>query len=283
MARAIWSGSISFGLVSIPVKVYPAVHDHGVHFHMLHGRDGVRIHQALVCPADNEQLTQDEIVKGYEVSPERYVVVLDDELESLAPKASRMIEILDFVNISEIDPVYYLRTYYLLPEEQGARAYGLLLRAMNEAGKVGIGKFVMRGKEYLGALRPLDRVISLETMHFADEVVPVESIEEPPPQPEAKERELQMARQLIDALSTSFEPERYHDEYRDSLMELIGTKARGNEYVMPEPFEEPAKVIDLMSALEDSVARAKRKGDKKVPGSGAAPDQVKEKGGRSAG
>jgi DNA end-binding protein Ku len=239
------------------------VREHGVHFHMLHEKDGMRIHQVMVCPADNEKLTLDDIVKGYEISPERYIVVSDDEIESLAPKASRLIEILDFVDISEIDPVYYQRTYYLLPDEQGQRAYGLLVRAMNEAGKVGIGKFVMRGKEYLGALRPLDRVICLETMHFADEVVSADSIEEPPLPSEAKERELQMARQLIDTLASSFEPERYHDEHRDSLMELIQTKAEGQEFVMPEPFQEPAQVIDLMSALEESVARAKGKPKKK--------------------
>jgi DNA end-binding protein Ku len=268
MARAIWSGSISFGLVNIPVKLYPAVHDHGVHFHMLHEKDGVRIHQSLVCPADGETLTLGEIVNGYEISPERYIVVSDEEIESLAPKASRLIEILDFVDLSEIDPVYYQRTYYLLPDEQGVRAYGLLIGAMNEAGKVGIGKFVMRGKEYLGALRPLDRVLCLETMHFADEVVPADSIEELPGEPEAKERELRMARQLIEELSTSFEPERYHDEHRDSLMELIQAKAEGQEFVMPEPVGEPAQVIDLMSALEESVARAKKKGGKRQRSTG---------------
>ena len=262
MARAIWSGAISFGLVNIPVKLYGAVRDRNVHFHMLHESDGARVRQLLVCSADGEEVTLDDIVKGYEVSPDQYVVVQAGELDALAPRATRLIEVLDFVDISQIDPVYYQHPYFLVPDEQGARAYSLLLKAMSDAGKVGIGKVVMRNKEYLAALRPLGRAICLETMHFADEVVPAESLEELPGEVEATERELEMARQLIDMLASPFEPGRYHDDYRESVMDLIEIRAEGQEYTMPEPAEEPGEVIDLMSALEASLARAKEKGGK---------------------
>jgi DNA end-binding protein Ku len=266
MARAIWSGAISFGLVNIPVKLYGAVRDRNVHFHMLHESDGARVRQLLVCSADGEEVTLDDVVKGYEVSPEQYVVVQAGELDALAPRATRLIEVLDFVDISQIDPVYYQHPYFLVPDEQGARAYGLLLKAMSQAGKVGIGKFVMRNKQYLAALRPLGPAICLETMHFADEVVPAQSLEELPGEVEATDRELEMARQLIDMLASPFEPGRYHDDYRESVMELIETRAEGQEYTMPAPAEEPGKVIDLMSALEASLARAKEKGGKTAGG-----------------
>lgn len=282
MARAIWSGAISFGLVNIPVKLYGAVTDRNVHFHMLHEKDNVRVRQRLWCPADDDEVTLDDIVKGYEISPDQYVVVKPDELEELAPKASRMIEILDFVDITEIDPIYYQHPYYLLPDEQGARAYVLLLRAMKDAGKVGIGKFVMRDKEYLAALRPLGDVVCLETMHFADEVIQADSIEPLPQVGEARERELQMAQQLIDSLSDSFEPEKYHNDYRESVMELVEAKAEGQEYAMPAAAEEPGKVIDLMAALEASVKSARGKagaGGSSSPAKKSATATAKRKAG----
>lgn len=259
MPRALWSGSISFGLVSIPVKLYGAVRDRGVHFHMLHAADGVRVHQKLVCPADDEEVTLDDIVKGYEISPDRYVTVHGDELDALAPKASHAIEILDFVDLAGIDPVFYQHPYFLIPDERAAKPYSLLVKAMADSGKVGMGKFVMHNKEYLAALRPVGGVICLETMRFADEVVSAGDVAELPGQPEPSERELSIAMQLIDALAAPFEPEKYHDEYRESVMELIESKAEGQEVVAPPRLEEPGKVIDLMSALEESLARAKDK------------------------
>jgi len=261
MARAIWSGAISFGLVNIPVKLYGAVKDRNVHFHMLHEKDNVRVRQKMWCPADGEDVELDDTVKGYEVGPDQFVVVSAGELDALAPVASRAVEILDFVYMSEIDPIYYQHPYYLLPDEQGKRAYSLLLQALKDAGKVGIGKLVMRNKEYLVALRPLDDVMCLETMHFFDEVVETASIEPLPGPTEAKERELEMAHQLIEALSDRFEPERYRDEYRESVMDLVNAKAEGQEYAMPSPVEEPGKVIDLMAALEASLKSARRAGD----------------------
>lgn len=262
MPRALWSGAITFGLVSIPVKMYGAVRDMGVHFHRLHAADGVRIHQKMVCPADDEEVQFEEIVRGYEVGPDEYVIVHEEELEALAPKASRIIEILDFVDLVEIDPIYYEHPYFLIPDEQAARPYSLLVKAMTDSRKVGIGKFVMRNKEYLAALRPLDGVVCLETMHFADEVVEAGEVADLPEQPEPSERELSMAKQLIDTLASSFEPQKYHDEYREAVMELVETKAEGQEFVAPQPEEEPGKVIDLMSALEQSLTRAKERKEK---------------------
>jgi DNA end-binding protein Ku len=257
MPRAIWSGSISFGLVNIPVKLYSAVRDREVHFHMLHQEDGQRIKQQLVCPAEDKVVSRSDVVKGYEVSADQYVVVTDDELEALEPKATRMIEMLDFVKISEIDPVFFQHPYYLVPDEQSGKAYGLLLTAMRDSERIGVGKLVMRGKEYLVAIRPYDTMIVLETMHFAEEVVSASDIEEMPEQPEATERELKLAGQIIDALADSFDPARYHDDYRDAVRALIDSKVEGREYVMPPPVEEEGKVIDLMAALEKSLARAR--------------------------
>jgi DNA end-binding protein Ku len=258
MARAIWSGSISFGLVNIPVKLYSAVKDTNIHFHMLHEKDGVRVRQQLVCPLDDEQVDRDEVVKGFEISPEQYVTVTSDELADLAPKASRTIDILDFVSVSEIDPVYYQHPYYLIPDEQAAKAYGLLVIAMKDAGRVGISKFVMRDKEYLAALRVKGDVIVLETMHFADEVVGTAELEgEVPEFQKHAERELKIAGQLIDMLAATFDPDQYRNDYNDSVMDLIKTKAEGKEYVMPPPVKEEGKVIDIMSALEKSLARAR--------------------------
>jgi len=266
MARAIWSGSISFGLVNIPVKLYSAVKDHSVHFHMLHEKDGVRVRQQLVCPLDDEEIDRDEVVKGYEISPDQYVTVTGDELESLTPKASRTIEILDFVGLPEIDPVYYQHPYYLVPDEQAGRPYSLLVAAMEKANRVGISKFVMRDKEYLAALRPVGGVIVLETMHFADEVVQASELEgEMPELKEPTEKELKMAGQLIDMLAGSFDPEQYHDDYREAVMDLVNTKAEGKEYVMPPPVKEEGKVIDIMVALEKSLARAREQKEEAKP------------------
>jgi len=267
MPRAIWSGSISFGLVNIPVKLYSAVRDREIHFHMLHDKDSQRVKQQLVCPAEDKVVSRTDVVKGYEISEDQYVVVTDDELEALEPKATRMIEMLDFVKMTEIDPVYFQHPYYLVPEEQSGKAYGLLVTAMREAGRIGVGKLVMRGKEYLAAIRPYEDMIILETMHFAEEVVSASEIEERPEKQEPPtERELKLAGQIIDTLSDSFDAQRYHDDYRDAVRALIDSKAEGKEYVMPPPVEE-GKVIDLMSALEKSLAKAReQKGGAKPAG-----------------
>jgi DNA end-binding protein Ku len=284
MPRAIWSGAISFGLVNIPVKLFSAVKDNSVHFHMLHGKDGVRVRQQLVCPLDDEEVDRDEVVKGYEVNPDQYVVVSSEELDALAPKASRMIEILDFVGLSEIDPLYYQHPYYLIPDEQAGKAYGLLVSSMKDSKRVGIGKFVMRGKEYLGALRPVGDVLVLETMHFADEVIAVSDLDEEMPEvTEPNEREMKLAGQLIDTLAASFEPKQYQDDYREAVMDLIQTKAEGKEYVMPPAVEEEGKVVDLMSALEKSLSRAREAQGAGDGGKKAAGKKAKARAGAGTG
>ena len=261
MARAIWSGSITFGLVNIPVKLHTAVRNNDVHFHLLHDKDKSRLRRKLVCAADGKEVPNDEIVKGYEVAPDQYVVVDDKELEELAPKESRTIEIRDFVKLSDIDPIYYDRPYYVAPADRAAKPYRLLVEAMEESKKVGIAKFVMRTKEYLAALRPVGGAICLVTMRFAEEVVPVAQVEAPSASAvKVDDRELKMARQLIDSLSTDFKPGRYKDEFKERVMELVEAKAEGEQVVTPPPAAEErhrGKVINLMSALEESLARAK--------------------------
>jgi len=261
MARAIWSGAISFGLVNIPVKLFSAVKDKDVHFHLLHQHDGARVQQKLVCVADGREVARNDVVKGYEFAPDRYVTVDSAELEGLAPKASRTIEIQDFVNLSDIDPIYYDRPYYLAPDKHSEKAYRLFQAAMAQSGKVAIARFVMREKEYLAALRPADGgALLLETMRFADEIVSAREIESEMEETkvEVSEREMSVAHQLIDSLTTDFEPARYRDDYRDRVLTLLDSKARGEEFVMP-PEPEPARVIDLVSALEASLAEAKKR------------------------
>lgn len=259
MPRALWSGSISFGMVNIPVKLYVAVRDKQVHFHMIHREDGMRLHRKMVCPEHGE-VPDDEVVKGYEIGPDKYVVVSPEELESVTPEKSRTIEITDFVDMAQIDPVYFQKPYYLLPEEQAAKAYSLLVEAMEDSGKVAVARFVMHDKEYLAALRPIGDLLCLETMHFADEIVAPGEFSESVPEVETTGKELEMAGQLIEALSDEFEPEKYHDEHREELLELIEKKVEGQQIVKgPQVVEEPGKVVDLMSALEESLEKAKKK------------------------
>lgn len=259
MPRAIWSGSISFGLVNIPVKLYTGTRDRKIHFHMLNPEDGARVQQALIDPATGEQVPRDKVVKGYEVSPGQYVVVKQEELDRLTPKTSRLIEISDFVDLDGIDPIYYEHPYYLLPEEGATNAYSLLVRAMEEKKKVGVGKFVMHNKEYLVAIRTLEGVLCLETMRFADEVVEPGELELPEVKEEPRKKELQMAEQLIDMLAEEFDPTEYRDEYMEELKKLIKSKEEGKELVTQPEVEEPGKVVDLMSALEKSLDEAKKK------------------------
>jgi DNA end-binding protein Ku len=266
MARAIWSGAISFGLVNIPVKLFSAVKDTGIHFHMLHQGDGTRVRQQLYCPHDEKVVPRSEVEKGYEVEPGRYVIVSDEELEGLAPRAGRTIEISDFVEISTIDPIYFRHPYYLVPEEEARKAYGLLVRAMGESSRIGIGRFVMRGKEYLAAIRPYEGMIVLETMHFAEEIVRRSEIEDMPEPASPGERELKMAGQLIEMLAADFEPGKYRDAYREDVRGLIETRAAGEQYVMPPPVAEEAEVVDLMSALEKSLERAREHKSGKAAG-----------------
>jgi DNA end-binding protein Ku len=257
-ARSIWTGSITFGLVNIPVKLFLAVREKNIQFHMLHDQDNVRLQRKMVCPADGKEVHAEHVVKGYEVSPGEYVVVREEELEAAAPKKSKTIEMEDFVDLGQIDPVYFDRPYYVVPQEQGVKAYRLLVEAMEKSKKVGIARFVMRNKEYLCALRPQDGALVLETMHFNDEVIPVDKVDGVPHKAKSDDRELKMASQLIDSLSTKFKPEKYHDTYREAVQEIIEKKAEGEEVVtQPAVEEKKGRVTNLMAALEASLAKAK--------------------------
>lgn len=254
MPQAIWTGSISFGLVTVPVRLVSATKSQDVRFNQLEAETGSRIRYRRVSEQTGEEVPNDQIVKGYELENGHYVVLDNDELAALKPTASRMIEIEDFVDLSEIDPVYFEQPYYLVPDKDAAKAYRLLSRIMEDEGKVAVGRFVLRSKESLVAIRPIDGMLCLETMRYADEVLAVDR-ELVDSQPEPTERELEMARQLVDTLSGDFDPEKYHDEYREEVLALIERKAAGEEIVAPAAPEEPAKVLDLMAALEASLAR----------------------------
>jgi DNA end-binding protein Ku len=256
--RAIWSGSVSFGLVNIPVKLYSAVSRKTVHFNQLDARTGARIKQKRVDSETGEEVPWDQIVKGYELASGAYVTVTDDEMASLDPKAVRTIEIEEFVDLSAIDPIFYDSAYYLAPDKS-SKPYALLARAMEEQGKVGIAHFVLRTKQYLAAIRPSDGRLLLSTMVYADEVNDPSAIDELDDVVDVKisAKELAMATQLVESLAGDFEPERFRDTYRDAVLELIEKKAAGEEVVAPVSQIQPEKVVDLMAALEASVAAAK--------------------------
>jgi DNA end-binding protein Ku len=270
MARSIWGGAISFGLVNVPVKLFTAVRKKDVRFHQLHSKDGGRIQQKRVCSVDGEEVPYEEVAKGYDLGGEQYVMIDPGELEELDPESTHTIDIQDFVHLDQIDPLYYDASYYVVPDERGAKAYRLLLEAMLESDKVGIAKVVMRTKQYLVAIRPLEDVLVMSTLNFPDEVVPAEELDGlPGPAQDVSERELKMASQLIESLTTDFEPDQYHDDYREKVLELIERKAQGEEIVAPPAAERPTPVVDLMAALEASLAAAKGEGDRDSERSGA--------------
>jgi DNA end-binding protein Ku len=260
MARAIWSGSISFGLLNVPVKLYSAVSKKSVSFRELRESDGSRIRHKRVAEADGKEVEYNDIVKGYEIAPDQYVVITRDEREELDPKKTRAIEIQDFVDLEAIDPIYFDHPYYLGPDKGAERAYALLARAMADRGRVAIARFVLRNREHLAAIRSNGEVLALATMRFADEVVSPDELDGviPDDVEEPKKREIDMAGALIDQLSSEFEPERYRDEYREELLAMIERKAAGEEVVeaiSDEPT--PTKAPDLMAALEESLAAVK--------------------------
>jgi DNA end-binding protein Ku len=267
MPRSIWTGAISFGLVNVPVKLYSAVSKKTVRFHQLHDKDGVRIQQKRVCPADGEEVTYEHIVKGYEITPDQYVIVEPGELEAIEPRKTKTIDIEDFVDQEEIDPLYYDHPYYLMPGTGAAKPYKLLVDAMEDAQKVGIARVVIRQKEQLVALRPSNGVLAMSTMNFADEVVDPDKFDDKPDEIETSKRELDMAKQLIDSLTSEWEPDKYRDTYRERVLELIEQKAEGKEIAV-QPVEEPQPVPDLMAALEASVKAARQDAKPKSNGGG---------------
>jgi DNA end-binding protein Ku len=263
MPRAMWKGAISFGLVTIPVAVYPATEEKTLRFNQLHDEDGGRVRYKRVCEKDGEEVTFEHIVKGYEVEKDRYVVLTDEDLNAIPVESSRAIDIHRFVDLDEIDPVMFKKSYYLVPEETGAKAYALLREAMADDGRVGIAKVSFRDKEHLAALRFKDEAFVLETMYWPDEIreadfggVDVSA--------KIRGQELEMAKQLIESLSGEWNPEEYSDEYREALLQIVEAKLNGQEIevVAPEP---TAKVVDLMEALKASVAAAKKEADEPAP------------------
>ncbi len=260
MPRAIWSGSISFGLVNIPIKLYNAVSRKSVHFNQIDTRSNARIKQKRVSESDGSEVPPEALAKGYQLTSGQYVIVTEDELASLDPEASRTVDIEEFVDLSDIDPVFYDAAYLVAPDKATVKPYALLQRAMEESGKVGIARFVMRTKQYLAAIRPVDGKLMLSTMVYADELNEpaeirvfsgVEGVQ-------VSDKELVMASQLIESLATEFAPEHFSDTYRERVLELIERKASGATEVVETPAEPAAeKVVDLMAALEASVAAAK--------------------------
>jgi DNA end-binding protein Ku len=270
--RPIWTGSISFGLVNVPVRLYPAVRPKEVHFHQLHDKDGARIALKRVCSAEGKEVPYEHIVKGFEVSKGRYVMVTKEELEAFAPQSSKQVEISDFVELAQIDPIFYDATYYLAPDKGATKAYALLLQAMRKTGKVGIGKMVMRTKEYLCAIRPKDEALALSTMQYADEVVSTKDLDDlPGKNVSVPPNQLKLAEQLVEQLAGPFKPEKYHDEYRERVIELLKKKAEGEEIVAPEEPERPAKTVDLIEALRRSLESSAARG-----GSHAANEDAEE-------
>jgi DNA end-binding protein Ku len=265
MPRAIWSGTISFGLLNVPVKLYSAVARRGISLREIRESDGARIKHRRVAEGTDEEVPYGEIVKAFEITPDRYVPLSKDEMEAMAPEKTRAIEVKDFVDLEQIDPIYFDSPYYLGPADGAEKAYSLLAKAMEESGKVAIARFVFRNKEHLAALRANDGVLTLTTMRFADEVVAPGELEDVLPEGKAKvaKKEVEMAEQLIDSLTTVFDPSAYRDEYRDQLLALIERKAEGKDVLTAPETEEPKPTAapDLMAALEESIAAVKG-GDK---------------------
>ena len=259
MARAIWSGSISFGLLNVPVKLYSAVSKQTIRFRELREKDGSRVRHKRVAEADGKEVAYNDIVKGYEFAPDQFVTLTREELAELDPKKTRAIEIQDFVDIEDVDPIYFEQPYFLGPDKGAAKAYALLVEAMKDSRKAAIARFVLRNKEHLAAIRPMDDVLTMATMRFHDEVTDPDDLEgdlfaeEKPKKPD--KRELGMAKQLIESLSTDFKADKYEDQYREELLAMLERKAEGKEVVSaPSEEPEPTKAPDLMAALEESLA-----------------------------
>ena len=284
MPRAIWSGSISFGLVSIPVKLFSAVSEQSVRFNQLDGRNNARVRQRRVNEVTGEEVPHGEIVKGYEVASGQWVTITDDDLAQLMPEQNRLIELEEFVDLDEIDPVYYSGSYWLGPAD-AAKPYALLATALADANKVGLGRFVMRSNQHLAVVRSVEGALMLSMMVWADEVNTPEAIPgmDRAADVEVSDKELAMASSLIDSLTETFEPEKYHDTYRQAVLDLIDRKADGEETPVPTPADDrDDTVVDLMAALEASVAAAKKSRKADADADAAAADSDDELAAESA-
>jgi DNA end-binding protein Ku len=270
MPSAIWTGSISFGLVQVPVRLVGATKSKDVSFNQLEEGTGSRIRYKKVSEQTGEEVTQDRIKRGYEISKGRYVMIEPDELDVLRPRASHAIDIEEFVDLDEIDPVYFEQPYYLVPDAKGVKPYRLLADAMTELNKVALGRIIVRSKERLVAIRPLDGMLVIETMRYADEVLPRDALL-PDDDVELTDRERAMARQLVESLAAEeFQPEKFHDQYREQVLDLIERKAAGEEIVAEPMVEAPAKVLDLVAALEASLEKAQTAKERHPSASGGA-------------
>lgn len=263
--RTIWKGAISFGLVNIPIKVVGAVSPKEVRFNLLHAKDGGRIRLKKVCSSDGKEVAPEEIVRGFEIGSGQYVTFTDEELKAIDPEASRTIDILDFVPLEDIDPAYFDKPYYLVPDKNADKAYSLFLQALEKAGRVGVAQLVMHDKQSLVALRSRDGVVLMETMHHADEMVPTSAVAAEVPRHEVDKRQLAMAEKLIESLSSDFVPERYKDEHRERVLAAVESKSAGHRVVVEPAAKPSAKAVDLMDALERSLAEAKTRRPAKRP------------------
>lgn len=261
MARSMWGGSISFGLVNVPVKVFTATSPKGVHFHMLRASDGSRIQYKKVAAADGAEVKEEQIVKGYELEPERYVMLTPAELEALDPEKNRRINILKFVDVKEIDCILFDKAYYLAPDENAGKAYALLLAVMKETKRVAVARIVLHSREHLAVLRPYKNAIALFTLYYSDEVVATDTLGLPNEKDEPHAPEMAVAKQLVDAISGPFDPGEYRDEYRERVLDVVKQKAAGKKFVAASTAPDRAtNVVDLMSALRASVEASKKPG-----------------------
>jgi DNA end-binding protein Ku len=271
MASSVWSGYLTFGLISMPVRLFSGARSSGISFNMLHRDDLQRVKQQYYCPAENRVVDRSEIVKGYEYRKDEYVVIDPEEIKKIEPKTAKTMEILEFVKSDEVDPVYFESSYYMMPEEAGQRPYALLTKAMEESNYVAIAKLTMHNREYTVFLRPHEGGMMLHTMYYAEEVRKVEGFGAP--DVELKDAEVKVAHQLIEALATEWDPEKFHDTFQDNLKKLIQTKLEGGEIAEVEKPKKLAPVIDLMSALKASLAEME--GKKKPAASEVAADGKK--------
>ena len=259
MAHSIWSGAINFGLVTIPVKLFTAVRSDELSFNMLHAKDEGRIKYERICSVDGKPVPWDEIVKGYEYEKGQYVILTDEDFKKVNPEATQSVDILEFVELDKINPMYFDKPYYLEPSKQGKHAYALLREALSKANKVAIARVVIRTKEYIAAVKPLGEALVLELMHWADEIVPSSSLELPGNE-KLPEAEMKMAKMLIDTMSVDdFEPEKFTNRYHDEMLAMIEARAQGKE--LPKPKKAPAhkKVVNLMDVLAQSLEESKKR------------------------
>lgn len=253
--RSLWNGWLSWGTVNVPVKLFSALESKGVSFNQLHGKDGARIKQKRINPRTGEEVPFKEIVRGYEVAPDRWIVVSKDDVQAVEGNRAKVVDIEEFVPVAEIDPVFFGQPYYIGPQDGGEHAYEVVRKALEKSGQVGIGRFVLRSKEQLVALKPLDDVMGLFTLRFADELVDPETVEFEEPKKSPGDREVQMASKLVEALAGEFKPEKYHDTYSQAVLKIIERKAKG-ETIEPPSRERAEETDDLMAALEASLSGA---------------------------